>query len=149
MLISLQQKDLKILRKVGQGENLTIGFSVFKVTNIQLQSRKLCLVVAPPLVQVITHPVRRERLQDLTMMTRRIWKHENLSRGCHDFISWKWCLGKECQRPTFWSRVWASFIVSTHFLSGRWIFTMTGRPDLIWYFIRTKTHNFNKKLNQT
>ncbi|CAG00593.1 unnamed protein product, partial [Tetraodon nigroviridis] len=31
MLISLQQKDLKALRKVGQGENLTIGFSVFKV----------------------------------------------------------------------------------------------------------------------
>lgn len=32
VLISLQQKDLKILRKVGQGENLTIGFSIFKVT---------------------------------------------------------------------------------------------------------------------
>lgn len=31
MLISLQQKDLKRLRNVGQGENLTIGFSVFKV----------------------------------------------------------------------------------------------------------------------
>lgn len=31
VLISLQQKDLKSLRKVGQGENLTIGFSVFKV----------------------------------------------------------------------------------------------------------------------
>lgn len=34
VLISLQQKDLKILRKVDQGENLTIGFSVFKVTII-------------------------------------------------------------------------------------------------------------------
>lgn len=32
VLISLQQKDLKILRRTGQGENLTIGFSVFKVT---------------------------------------------------------------------------------------------------------------------
>lgn len=34
MLISLQQKDLKILRKVGQGENLSIGFAIFKVTNL-------------------------------------------------------------------------------------------------------------------
>lgn len=51
VLISLQQKDLKILRRVGQGENLTIGFSVFKVTTIQLQSRvsSVCLVAAPPL----------------------------------------------------------------------------------------------------
>lgn len=32
VLISLQQKDMKIHRKVGQGENLTIGFNVFKVT---------------------------------------------------------------------------------------------------------------------
>ncbi|KAK2881789.1 calpain-5-like isoform X1 [Channa argus] len=30
-LISLQQKDMKIQRKVGQGENLTIGFGIFKV----------------------------------------------------------------------------------------------------------------------
>lgn len=34
VLISLQQKDLKILRKVGQGENLSIGFTIFKVANI-------------------------------------------------------------------------------------------------------------------
>lgn len=32
VLISLQQKDLKIHRKVGQGENLSIGFGVFQVT---------------------------------------------------------------------------------------------------------------------
>lgn len=32
VLISLQQRDMKIHRKFGQGENLTIGFSVFKVT---------------------------------------------------------------------------------------------------------------------
>lgn len=38
MLISLQQKDLKALRKVGQGENLTIGFSVFKVRKKVLNS---------------------------------------------------------------------------------------------------------------
>ncbi|XP_053702895.1 calpain-5-like [Synchiropus splendidus] len=31
VLISLQQKDMKIHRKYGQGENLTIGFSVFRV----------------------------------------------------------------------------------------------------------------------
>ncbi|KAE8288223.1 Calpain-5 [Larimichthys crocea] len=31
VLISLQQKDLKIHRKVGQGENLSIGFGVFQV----------------------------------------------------------------------------------------------------------------------
>ncbi|XP_070699757.1 calpain-5-like [Pempheris klunzingeri] len=31
VLISLQQKDRKIHRNVGQGENITIGFSVFKV----------------------------------------------------------------------------------------------------------------------
>ncbi|XP_061154543.1 calpain-5-like [Syngnathus typhle] len=31
VLISLQQRDMKIHRKYGQGENLTIGFSVFKV----------------------------------------------------------------------------------------------------------------------
>ncbi|XP_057676501.1 calpain-5-like [Corythoichthys intestinalis] len=31
VLISLQQRDMKIHRKFGQGENLTIGFSVFKV----------------------------------------------------------------------------------------------------------------------
>ncbi|XP_069002637.1 calpain-5-like [Embiotoca jacksoni] len=31
VLISLQQKDMKIHRNIGQGENLTIGFSVFKV----------------------------------------------------------------------------------------------------------------------
>uniref|UniRef100_A0A3B4U4V2 Calpain 6 n=1 Tax=Seriola dumerili TaxID=41447 RepID=A0A3B4U4V2_SERDU len=31
VLISLQQRDMKIHRKVGQGENLTIGFGVFKV----------------------------------------------------------------------------------------------------------------------
>ncbi|XP_041863849.1 calpain-5-like [Melanotaenia boesemani] len=30
-LFSLQQRDMKIHRKIGQGENLTIGFSVFKV----------------------------------------------------------------------------------------------------------------------
>lgn len=30
-LISLQQKDMKIHRRQGQGENLTIGFSIFKV----------------------------------------------------------------------------------------------------------------------
>lgn len=31
VMISLQQKDMKIHRKEGQGENLTIGFGVFKV----------------------------------------------------------------------------------------------------------------------
>ncbi|KAG7516773.1 calpain-5-like [Solea senegalensis] len=31
VLISLQQKDMKIHRKVGQGENITVGFGVFKV----------------------------------------------------------------------------------------------------------------------
>lgn len=31
VLISLQQRDMKIHRQIGQGENLTIGFSVFKV----------------------------------------------------------------------------------------------------------------------
>ncbi|XP_035522893.1 calpain-5-like [Morone saxatilis] len=31
VLISLQQRDMKIHRKVGQGENLSIGFGVFKV----------------------------------------------------------------------------------------------------------------------
>ncbi|XP_037544043.1 calpain-5 [Nematolebias whitei] len=31
VLISLQQKDMKVHRKYGQGENLTIGFSVFRV----------------------------------------------------------------------------------------------------------------------
>ncbi|KAK6480480.1 calpain-6 [Huso huso] len=31
VLISLQQRDLKIHKKIGQGENLTIGFMVFKV----------------------------------------------------------------------------------------------------------------------
>lgn len=31
VLISLQQRDMKIHRKIGQGENLTIGFGVFKV----------------------------------------------------------------------------------------------------------------------
>lgn len=31
VLIALQQKDLKSHRKYGQGENLSIGFSVFKV----------------------------------------------------------------------------------------------------------------------
>ncbi|XP_042286286.1 calpain-5-like [Thunnus maccoyii] len=31
VLISLQQRDMKIHRRFGQGENLTIGFSVFKV----------------------------------------------------------------------------------------------------------------------
>ncbi|XP_029957693.1 calpain-5-like isoform X1 [Salarias fasciatus] len=31
VLISLQQKDMKIHRKFGQGENLSIGFSVFQV----------------------------------------------------------------------------------------------------------------------
>ncbi|XP_061607092.1 calpain-5-like [Phyllopteryx taeniolatus] len=31
VLISLQQRDMKIHRKFGQGENLTIGFSIFKV----------------------------------------------------------------------------------------------------------------------
>lgn len=31
VLISLQQKDLKIHRKVGQGENISIGFGVLKV----------------------------------------------------------------------------------------------------------------------
>lgn len=30
-LITLQQKDMKILRREGQGENLTIGFGIFKV----------------------------------------------------------------------------------------------------------------------
>lgn len=33
VLISLQQKDLKIHRKEGQGENLSIGFGVFKVNH--------------------------------------------------------------------------------------------------------------------
>lgn len=33
VLISLQQKDMKIHRKFGQGENLSIGFSVFQVEN--------------------------------------------------------------------------------------------------------------------
>ncbi|XP_077402369.1 calpain-5-like [Vanacampus margaritifer] len=31
VLISLQQRDMKIHRKFGQGENLTIGFGIFKV----------------------------------------------------------------------------------------------------------------------
>ncbi|XP_076024623.1 calpain-5-like [Genypterus blacodes] len=31
VLVSLQQKDMKMHRKYGQGENLTIGFSIFKV----------------------------------------------------------------------------------------------------------------------
>uniref|UniRef100_A0A8C8CK60 Calpain 6 n=1 Tax=Oncorhynchus tshawytscha TaxID=74940 RepID=A0A8C8CK60_ONCTS len=31
VLISLQQRDMKIHRRIGQGENLTIGFAVFKV----------------------------------------------------------------------------------------------------------------------
>lgn len=31
VLISLQQRDMKIHRNIGQGENLTIGFSIFKV----------------------------------------------------------------------------------------------------------------------
>ncbi|XP_077447835.1 calpain-5-like [Stigmatopora argus] len=31
VLVSLQQRDMKIHRKFGQGENLTIGFSIFKV----------------------------------------------------------------------------------------------------------------------
>lgn len=31
VLVSLQQKDMKIHRRHGQGENLTIGFSIFKV----------------------------------------------------------------------------------------------------------------------
>ncbi|XP_056140994.1 calpain-5-like [Lampris incognitus] len=31
VLISLQQRDMRIHRKTGQGENLTIGFNVFKV----------------------------------------------------------------------------------------------------------------------
>ncbi|CAL9685614.1 unnamed protein product [Knipowitschia caucasica] len=31
VLISLQQKDMKIHRKYGQGENLTVGYSIFKV----------------------------------------------------------------------------------------------------------------------
>lgn len=34
VLISLQQKDLKIHRKDGQGENLTIGYGVFKVKQV-------------------------------------------------------------------------------------------------------------------
>ncbi|XP_041707180.1 calpain-5 [Coregonus clupeaformis] len=31
VLISLQQRDMKIHRRIGQGENLTIGFAIFKV----------------------------------------------------------------------------------------------------------------------
>ncbi|XP_061903699.1 calpain-5-like [Entelurus aequoreus] len=31
VLISLQQRDMKIHRKIGQGENITIGFCIFKV----------------------------------------------------------------------------------------------------------------------
>ncbi|XP_055799309.1 calpain-5-like [Salvelinus fontinalis] len=31
VLISLQQRDMKIHRRIGQGENLTLGFTVFKV----------------------------------------------------------------------------------------------------------------------
>ncbi|XP_029557099.1 calpain-5 [Salmo trutta] len=31
VLISLQQRDMKIHRRIGQGENLTLGFAVFKV----------------------------------------------------------------------------------------------------------------------
>uniref|UniRef100_A0AAY5KUA5 Calpain 6 n=1 Tax=Esox lucius TaxID=8010 RepID=A0AAY5KUA5_ESOLU len=31
VLISLQQKDMKIHKSIGQGENLTIGFAIFKV----------------------------------------------------------------------------------------------------------------------
>uniref|UniRef100_A0A4W6CL22 Calpain 6 n=1 Tax=Lates calcarifer TaxID=8187 RepID=A0A4W6CL22_LATCA len=31
VLVSLQQRDMKIHRRIGQGENLTIGFSLFKV----------------------------------------------------------------------------------------------------------------------
>ncbi|KAE8277255.1 Calpain-5 [Larimichthys crocea] len=38
VLISLQQKDLKIHRKVGQGENLSIGFGVFQLPEIWLCS---------------------------------------------------------------------------------------------------------------
>lgn len=37
VLISLQQRDMKIHRRIGQGENLSIGFSVFKVTCSNLQ----------------------------------------------------------------------------------------------------------------
>ena len=31
VLISLQQRDMKIHRQIGQGENLYVGFCVFKV----------------------------------------------------------------------------------------------------------------------
>lgn len=31
VLVSLQQKDMRMHRKYGQGENLTIGFSICKV----------------------------------------------------------------------------------------------------------------------
>lgn len=34
VLISLQQRDMKIHRRIGQGENLTLGFAVFKVVHI-------------------------------------------------------------------------------------------------------------------
>lgn len=37
LLVSLQQRDMKIHRAHGAGENLTIGFAIFKVPELRLK----------------------------------------------------------------------------------------------------------------
>lgn len=87
-----------------------------------------------------------------TLTTRewRMWRHEKLWWGCYDLMEMVSGNGVSKVHVLVSDLGFHSFRPFVEQAGcSRWMFTMTGRPDLIWYFIRTKTEHFNKKLNQT
>lgn len=142
VLISLQQKDMKSQRKFGQGENLSIGFGIFKVRSAYW----FLLLIYNDLFHHESVVIKIERFEAFVtcdefktegIVGRRQSQRSVFSRGKTRSSCWSLAFVLVKEFGSSW--VFYSFVEQTVNSYG---ILMTSRLD----FIGAKTAHFNKSL---